>query len=343
MMRAVVTTEPGRMHVEQRDRPVPGAAEALLRVEMIGLCGSDYHIFDGTHPYLQFPQVQGHEFVGVVESLPDGYAGALDPGVRVAVEPLLPCGGCFACRRGRTNCCRRLEVLGVHRPGGLSDYLAVPVSQLFGVGALAAEVAVLIEPMSIGLHAVNRAGIGRGDRIAVIGAGPVGLAAAVAARDRGVEVLVVDRVASRLRAAERLGATRTFDTTNGSIDAAVADFTDGEGVAAVIEATGVASLVRTAIDLVAPSGTIVVVGISTSEVAIPVSEFSRKELNVLGARNSAGEFADAADLVSRYAAELAPLVTHMYGLDQVPDAIEFARTHPDQVEKVVISTGGGSR
>jgi threonine dehydrogenase-like Zn-dependent dehydrogenase len=153
-------------------------------------------------------------------------------------------------------------------------------------------------------------------------------------------VLVADRVANRLQHATRLGAVEVVDTTTDDLRAATAEFTDGEGAAVVIEATGVPSLVRLAVDLVAHSGTVVVVGLSNDEVAIPVTEFSRKELNLLGSRNNAGLFAAAVDAVTRHADLAAPLVTHVFPLTEVPRAIEFARTHPDEVEKVVIHVAG---
>jgi L-gulonate 5-dehydrogenase len=325
------------MELRSGPSPILADRQALVRVELVGLCGSDYHLYDGTHPYARYPQVQGHELVGVVEELPPGYAGTLGVGRRVAIEPLLPCGSCFACRRGRPNCCPELAVLGVHVPGGLADRFAVPVSSLYPTGDLPPEVAVLTEPVSIGLQAVTRAGIGAADTVVVIGAGPIGLVTALAAVDRGARVLVADRVASRLVFAERLGASRVVDTTVEDLSTATLDFTGGDGAAVVVEATGVPSLVRLAVDLVAHSGTVVVVGLSTDEVCIPVSEFTRKELNVLGSRNNSGVFGAAVALVERYADRVAPLVTQLFPLDEVPEAIEYARTHPDEVEKVVIS------
>jgi L-gulonate 5-dehydrogenase len=338
-VRQVVTVEAGRMAVRESPVPEPGDGEALLRVEAVGLCGSDYHLFDGTHPYARFPQVQGHEFTGIVERLPRGYEGLIGPGDRVAVEPLLWCGRCFACRRGRTNCCESLAVMGAHVAGGLADYVALPAERLHATGSLPALVAVLAEPFSIGLHAVRRGQVVEDDRVLVVGAGPIGLTAALSAVDAGAQVLVADRLGSRLEAAKRLGAAVVVDTSVEDLAGAVADFTGGTGVAVAVEATGVPSLVRTAVDVVAQSGTVVVVGISQADVAVPVSEFSRKEISLLGARNSAGEFPAAIDLISRHAEVAASLVTHVFGLDETPAAIEFAMAHPAEVEKVVITTG----
>ncbi len=340
-MRLAVTTAPGVMEVRNGEDPVAGPGEALLRVEAVGLCGSDFHLFDGTHPYAHFPQTQGHEFVGVVQAFGPGYDGPLQVGERVAVEPVIPDGTCSACRRGRYNCCSDLRVLGAHVPGGLAERVAVRTSSLFGVGDLPPQVAVLTEPMSIGLQCVVRARITADDTVVVVGAGPIGQAAALGASDRGARVLVADRVAGRLELATHLGADRVVDTTREDLASAVRDLTDGEGATVAIEATGVPALLRACVDLVAHAGTVVVVGISTDEVRIPVVEFTRKELDVRGSRNSCGIFGNAVDLVRRYRDRVGRLVTHTAPLEDVPDLIEYAMTHPHEVEKAVVLLGPG--
>jgi L-gulonate 5-dehydrogenase len=328
------------MEVRETSEPAPVAGQAIVRVEAVGLCGSDFHLFHGTHPYARFPQTQGHEFVGVVEEFGAGYDGPVSIGQRVAVEPVIPCGQCFACRRGRYNCCVELKVMGAHVPGALSEKVAVRASALYPVGDLPARVAVLSEPMSIGLQCVVRADVSTEDTVVVIGAGPIGQAVVLSAVDRGARVLVTDRIGKRLQMATRLGAERVVNTSAEDLNVSVAEFTGGEGAAVVVEATGVPALLRRAFDLVAPSGTIVVVGISDQEVSIPVIEFSRKEVDVLGSRNNSGIFADAVDLVGRHRDRVAALVTHTFPLAQVPAAIQYAINNPEDVEKVVIEVGG---
>jgi threonine dehydrogenase-like Zn-dependent dehydrogenase len=333
-MRYVLTTAPGRMEVRAGAAPRPAAGQALVRMEMVGLCGSDYHLYDGTHPYAHYPQIQGHELVGVVE---EDATGSLPVGRRVAVEPVRPCDSCFACRRGRYNCCADLKVMGAHVPGGLAELIAVPARWLHPVAEdLAPEVAVLTEPMSVAVQTVDRAGVAAGDQVVVLGAGPIGVFAALAAADRGARVLVADKVGSRLRHAGRLGAHRLVDTVVDDLPTAVAEFTAGDGASIVIEATGVPAVLRLAVDLVAHSGTVVVVGISDQEVTIPIIEFSRKELNLLGSRNNTGLFPQAAALVARHGELVAPIISQVFPLAEAPAAIEYATAHPEKVEKVAI-------
>jgi len=336
-MRRAVTLAPHTIEVRDGPEPSRDPGQAVVRVEAVGLCGSDYHIFDGTHPYLCYPRTQGHEIVALVESLPRGYAGDLSVADRVAVEPLVSCGKCFACRRGRYNCCTRLNVLGVQVDGGLAELLAVEPSQLHRVGSLGPLTAVLTEPVSIGLHGVRRGNVAPGDTVVVLGAGTIGQAITLAAADRGARVLIADRVGKRLDRALVMGAAHIVDSTRTPVAVAVADFTAGEGAAVVFEATGHAPMLRLAVEVVAHSGTVVAIGTSTAGVEIPVVEFSRKEINLVGSRNSAGIFADAITMVGRYADRLTAMVTHQFSLSDAAVAMAAGRENLDAVGKVVIT------
>lgn len=342
-MRIARTLAPGRIEIAEAEEPVPGPEQALLDVQVVGICGSDYHLFRGTHPYARFPLVQGHEFSGLVRTLPPDYTGPARVGDMVAVEPLIPCGTCLACSRGRYNCCARLLVLGAHVPGALADSISVRTESLHLVGDLDAELAALVEPVSIGLQAVDRGEIGRDDDVVVLGGGPIGLASTLAAARRGARVLVADRFDSRLRAARGAGAASTVNTDSTDLLTSAADFTGRRGAAVVIDATGVPELIRTAVDLVAHSGTVVVVGISDLDVAIPVVEFTRKELDIRGSRNSRNLFPEAIEMIRAHRDEVRSWVTHRVGLDDVPSVIKRATEHPEDVEKVVVRVAGSPR
>ena len=206
-MRELVTVGPGDVRLRHdADEPVPEAGQAVVDVAVVGLCGSDLHFFDGTHPYSHFPLVQGHEFSGHVRSLPDGYAGPVQIGELVAVEPYLSCGTCFPCRRGRPNVCTRLATLGAQVGGALRDRIAVDVHKLHPVPGLSPELAALVEPVSIGAMAVSRVAIHPGDHVLVVGAGPIGQAILLAAAGPGANIAVADRLPGRLALADALGA-----------------------------------------------------------------------------------------------------------------------------------------
>ncbi|HXI16866.1 MAG TPA: zinc-binding alcohol dehydrogenase family protein [Chloroflexota bacterium] len=335
-MRAAVTVGPRRVEVREVPDPVPAPDETLIRIETAGICGSDLHLFDGSNPYANYPRTQGHEFSGRVVAFGGAYDGPIKVGDRVTVEPLIWCGECFPCRNGRHNCCTKLKVLGVHTDGAFAEMIAVKSRALFPAIGLDAELTALVEPISIGMQVVTRGMVTGKDTVVVYGAGVIGQAALVCARDRGARVLVVDKLASRLELATALGAEVVAQAGRDDVPRAIKEWTNGEGPAVAIDATGAPSVIRAAIDAVAPSGRVVIVGISNQEVSIPVIELSRKELTILGSRNNTGVFGDALDLVQRLNDRLRVLVTHRYPIEQAQEAMTFALDCPQDSEKVLL-------
>ena len=335
-MRAAVTVAPRQIEIREVPDPQPASDEALVRIETAGICGSDLHLFDGSNPYANYPRTQGHEFSGRVVAFGGAYDGPVKVGERVTVEPLIWCGECYPCRNGRPNCCVRLQVLGVHVDGAFGDLISVKTRALFPTGALDAELTSLVEPVSIGMQVISRGAVTAADSVVVYGAGVIGQAALVCARDRGARVLVVDRLRSRLDLALKLGAETVAEAGKDDVPAVIKDWTKGEGAAVAIDATGAPSVIRAAIDAVAPSGRVVIVGISDQEVSIPVIEFSRKELTILGSRNNAGVFGEALDLVQRLGERLRVLVTHRFPIEEAHAALTLAHDRPHEAQKVML-------
>lgn len=333
-MKAAVTVAPSTMEIQTVADPHAGPGEALLQIETAGICGSDLHFYDGHNPYATYPTIQGHEFSARVIGFGPGYHGPVHIGDRVTVEPLLSCGECYPCRHARPNCCTSLRVLGIHTTGAFAEYLTVPTTHLFPVGDLDSELTALIEPLSIGMQMVTRGNVVAGDTVAIFGAGPIGQAAMICAIDRGARCLLIDRVPSRIALAATLGAERTALATQGA--EAVMDWTAGDGASVVMDATGAPAVIRTAVDVVAYAGRIVIAGISLEEVSLPVSLFTRKELTILGSRNNAGVFGQAVDIVQRRGESLRPMVSHRFPFDQAPAAIAFAHDHPGEANKVLL-------
>lgn len=335
-MLQAVTTRIGEIRVEdvatQEVVPVPG--EALIRVERVGICGSDGHIFDGSHPYLGYPQIQGHEIVGRVVVADPAGVGPIR-GARVVVEPARGCGSCIACRRGRSNSCAALEVIGVTRPGGLQEMLAVPVRQLHPVGDLDADAAVFAEPFSIAVHALNRACPGSEDTVLVLGAGSIGMAVALAATATGLRTIVAERRPERRALFAKTNLISTISFEPAALNQGIASFTAGDGPTIVIDTTGAPEVLASAIELVAPSGTIVVVGISTQNFVAPVAAFTRKELTVVGARNSLSNFPQAIELARRWRSVTTSAMLHRYPLARASEAISLV-ARGEAVGKVVV-------
>ncbi len=334
-MRAAVTVDRFRIELQEVPDPRPAADEALLRVAAVGICGTDVHMWAGERTGVGFPLRQGHEIGVVVEALPaDGSGGDLGVGDVVAVDPSVPCGACRACRRGEWPACARFTAYGVARPGGLAERIAVPARLLHRVPGVSADVAALVEPVSIASMALARSGVRAGDRMVVLGAGPIGLALVLCAAAAGVGVLVADPLAARCEVARALGADAVVDVSAVVTADAVREWTHGEGADAVVEASGASAAVCEAAGLVGRGGSLVAVGLSDEAVEVPVSRLLFEGLRVVGAR--AGLFGPAVAVVRDRPDDVRRLVSHRFGLDAVAEAFAQAHDHPESTVKVLV-------
>jgi L-gulonate 5-dehydrogenase len=324
----------------------PGPGQVLVRPEAVGVCGSDYHFLTGelvTPPAFgpQFPRVQGHEVAGTVVAVGPGVPEGIGAGQRVAVWPLSSCGACYACRSGRGNACPNFRLIGIHTDGALQSEFVVDADQVFPAGDLEPEVAAFCEPLSIAVHALKRGRVAAGEHVVAMGAGPIGQAVVLAARERGAEVLVTDLVPGRLELARQGGAATLDLTQEDDVLGAVRTWAGEEGPELVVDCTGVPGAIRSGVDMLAPTGRIVIVGIAHVDVPLPVNAFTEREIDVLGATVcTADDFAEAVVIAGRHAEQVRRLVTHRRPLEEAPAAIEHAMAHPGEVMKLVILPGG---
>jgi threonine dehydrogenase-like Zn-dependent dehydrogenase len=341
-VRAALTTAPNTMELgDVPEPPEPGAGELLVHPDAVGLCGSDYHFFDGTLSEAagggRFPRILGHEVGAVIEAVGPGCREELQPGRRIAMHPLIACGHCYPCRIGRTNRCANFTLIGIHADGGLQERLVLPQAQAFAIDTDHAGLAALVEPVSIAVRAVVRARVADGERVVVLGAGPIGQSVALAALDRGAQVLVVDPLDARLETARALGAHGLQWTTADEVLAFVADWTDGDGPPVVVDATGAAEAIQTGVEMVALTGRVAVVGMSGAQLGLRIGTFAEKELDLLGVACCGNdEFIAAVDLVERHGDALQQLISHEFPLERAPAAIAFAIDNPATVMKVMV-------
>jgi threonine dehydrogenase-like Zn-dependent dehydrogenase len=341
-MRAVVTEAVGSMAVVERDEPAaPGAGEVVVSPEAVGICGSDYHFFAGELSDAaggsQFPRVQGHEVSGRISALGTGCREELEVGQLVALWPLRACGECYPCTVGRPNTCDNFELIGIHLDGGLQERLATGQDHVFPIRAENPSVAALAEPVSIAVRAVNRAAIEAGERVVVLGAGPIGQCACLVARERGAETLAIDLQESRLKLSRQAGSETLVWTSADDVVAFARRWAGPAGPPVVIDATGAAAAVRAMVDMVASAGRAVQVGMSNEEVPLRIGSLTEKELDLLGVSCcGSDEFADAVGVVERNAGLLTGLISHEFPLGRAPDALRFAMSNPTEVMKVVI-------
>ncbi|MFA6114652.1 MAG: zinc-binding alcohol dehydrogenase family protein [Sphingomonas sp.] len=283
-MRSLVCLEPGSLLLEERPKPTRAEDEALIRIRRVGICGTDMHIFHGRQPYLSYPRVMGHEFAGDVEAAPEG--SGLTAGDRVLVMPYLSCGTCSACRQGKTNCCSKLEVLGVHRDGALADYVSVPVQFILKADGLSLDQAAMVEFLSIGAHAVGRAAIRPGQRALIVGAGPIGLAASLFSVLAGGRVTVVDTREDRLAFAARELQVDHVVPLSDDTEASLRRITNGDFFDVVFDATGSPRAMETGFAYVAHGGTYVLISVVSSAITFSDPEFHKRETTLLASRNA---------------------------------------------------------
>ncbi|HEX7626180.1 MAG TPA: alcohol dehydrogenase catalytic domain-containing protein [Gaiellaceae bacterium] len=341
-MIAAVTEAVGSMRMRDVAEPgEPGAGQVLVRPTAVGICGSDFHFFEG---HLSehaggsgFPRIQGHEVAATVEAVGPGCREGIEAGQTVALFPLTACGHCYPCRVGRPNVCVNFSLIGIHEDGGLQEQLCLPDAQVFPIAVEDPLVAALVEPVSIAMRAVHRGRIADGEHVVVLGAGPIGQSLLVAAQDRGAKLLLVDPLEVRLATARALGADTVAWTSADEVIAYAREWSGETGPEVVIDATGVPAAVEAAVELVTSAGRVVQVGMSGDSVTLRLGSFTEKELDLLGvACCGTGEFAEAVDLTERNAGRLAQLVSHEFPLTEAPEALRFAMEHPSDVMKVVI-------
>ena len=317
-VRAVICMEPGRLEVIERPMPVAGPGEVLVRIRRIGVCGTDMHIYQGDQPYLSYPRVMGHELAGEVAEAPRG--SKLKAGDPVYVVPYIACGSCIACRAGKTNCCMKLQVLGVHRDGGMCEYLALPEANVFPAGDIGLDAAAMVEFLAIGAHAVARSGVRAGQRALVVGAGPIGMGVILFARLRGAIVTALDGRAERLSVArDALGASSIVSL--GPDDAAqLAAETNGEFYDAVFDATGNANAMQRGLSFVAHGGALIYVSLVRQDIALSDPEFHKRETTLYASRNALP--ADFETVLAAFRdghVPIATLNTHRARLEELPE------------------------
>ncbi|KFF47685.1 alcohol dehydrogenase [Gammaproteobacteria bacterium MFB021] len=318
-MQVVVCSRPGEMALVERPTPPLAPGEARVAIRRIGICGTDIHAFGGNQPYFEYPRVLGHELAGEVVAVAEDVDPAL-VGQAVYVIPYLHCGECRACRQGRTNCCQALQVIGVHRDGGMAQTLNVPASHLVAVPTLSAEALALVECQAIGAHAVRRAQVAADELVVVVGAGPIGIGVLQVAKSCGARVAMVDTNRDRLALCrEALGADATWHADD-DVVARIEALNDGALADVVFDATGNPAAMNRGFDFAGHGGRYVLVSVVKAEIRFSDPDFHKKELTLLGSRNATREdFEHVTQLMAEGRLQTAPLITHRATLTALPE------------------------
>lgn len=334
---ALICLEPGKLRLEQRPAPEPEPGHALVRARRIGVCGTDYHIFEGKHPFLEYPRIIGHELAVEVVEAPES-SGAL-VGETCVVNPYLSCGYCVACRAGKPNCCVKISVLGVHQDGGMAELLSVPVSNLIRAQGLTVDECAAVEFLAIGAHAIRRSAVKGRERVLVVGTGPIGLGAALFAKLAGAEVTVFDRDTERSETARSMIGVATLPSDS-ETSQAVRAATGGDGFDVVFDATGVQPAMEKGFDFVAHGGRYVLISVVKDPITFSDPDFHSKEMTLFGSRNATSE--DFERVIAALRNRQIPvdrLITHRTSLAKAAEDIPVWATEKTGLIKALVQIG----
>jgi len=334
-MKAAIIDTPQHMYIGEAPMPRARAGEVVVRNQAVGICAGDMYIYQGKNPYANMPAIGGHEIAGVIHEVGSGVSH-LSEGDFVVVEPFIGCGKCYACRVGKANCCKNLQIIGAHRSGGFAEFVLAPASNIHKVpDGLSATWASFAEPVAIGVQACRRGQIQADDFVLVLGAGPIGLALVEVAQANGARVLCTDISPERLVFAQSLGAETIASDEN--LLAHILEKTNGDGMPVVIEATGSPKAMESTIHLVAAGGRIVIVGLvkAGTMIELPALDITRKEITVVGSRASTQCFPKALALLAsgkiRY-----PKVATEFNMWDAPSVFAEINATPTKYHKGVL-------
>jgi 2-desacetyl-2-hydroxyethyl bacteriochlorophyllide A dehydrogenase len=331
-MKALVLQKPGKATIETVPDPVSTHGELLLRVRMVGFCGSDLNSFRGLNPLVSYPRILGHE---VAATVVEGHSN-LSAGTDVALSPYTSCGKCASCRRGRPNACQFNETLGVQRDGALSEFVAMPPERLYPADLTLKELC-LVEPLTVGFHAVARARVAAQDTVAILGCGGVGLGAVAAASSRGARTICIDVDDEKLEIARLAGAALTINSAHETLHERLLQITNGRGPDVVIEAVGAPATFRAAVEEVAFTGRIVYIGYAKEPVSYETRLFVQKELDIVGSRNAQPEDFDAViGLLRTGKFPVDQSVSRIVPLQEAPEALRAWSENPSRFRKIMV-------
>ncbi|MDM8142587.1 zinc-binding alcohol dehydrogenase family protein [Megamonas hypermegale] len=337
-MKTIIINKPGDVNIIDTPKPVRKKGEALLKVLYGGICGSDLGTYRGTFAYASYPRIPGHEFSAEIVEIDENDRN-LKPGMIVTCNPYFNCTKCYSCQRGLVNCCTSNETLGAQRDGAFSEYITMPIERIYDGKGLPAKTLALIEPFCISYHGVSRADVKAGDNVLVIGAGTIGVLAAVAAKAKGAKVYISDVAEKKMNY-----AVETFGLDGGILNDShenfiqrVEEITGGNYFDVTIEAVGLPSTFLNCIEAAAYGARVVQIGVGKKNVDFDFTLLQKKELNVFGSRNALKkDFLELIDLVKSGKVDLEKIVTNTYSLDEADKAFSDFDKNAASMLKVVI-------
>lgn len=339
-MKAVQISGLNKMEVVDIEKPQMGDDEVLISLKYVGFCGSDLNTFRGGNTMAKMPVIPGHEVGAVIEAVGKNVPDVLKPGMNVTVNPYTNCGKCASCRNGRVNACKDNQTLGVQRDGIMCEYAVLPWQKIIPADNLDPRTCALIEPMSVGFHAVDRAQVIDIDTVMVIGCGMVGMGAIVRAVTRGAVVIAADIDDEKLAIAKEMGATYTINTLQEDVHARLQEMTNGFGPDVIIEAVGSIPTYQMAINEVAFTGRVACIGYAKNDVTFTTKYFVQKELDIRGSRNAMpNDFRAVISYLKRGTCPVDRLISAEVAPEGALAAMEKWNEAPGKVFRILVKMG----
>lgn len=336
-MNVLVITETGKTEFQTRPEKLPDKDEVLITVDHIGLCGSDLNTFRGLNPLVQLPRIPGHEIGGTIMAKGKDVPGVFEPGRSAIVIPYTECGRCSACLAGRTNACRDNQTLGVQQDGGMAERLVVNHNRLILNDKLPKRHLALVEPLSVGFHAVRRASVKSGDLVAVLGGGMIGVGAMIGAMARGADVVAIEVSEAKRPTLEALGAIEVINPKQTDVAEAIGRHTNGQGADVVVEAVGLPETFQATVDLACFAGRIVYIGYAKEPVTYDTKFFNLKELDMFGSRNATrADFEDVIGWLETNNVAAERLIFKVFPFDHAEKAFPYWESVRDETFKILV-------
>ncbi|MGV8879693.1 MAG: zinc-binding alcohol dehydrogenase family protein [Sphingobacteriaceae bacterium] len=335
-MKALVLVAPGKTELREINVPEPSPAEVLLHVGAVGFCGGDLNGFLGLFELQEFPNVLGHEVGATIVRTGSQVPATFKPGMKVTLNPYLNCGKCISCRKGRPNACVDNKTMGVRRPGAMTEYITVNWEKLNISEKLSLRELALVEPLTVGFHAVDRGRVTAGDKVLVIGCGIVGLGAIAGAVNRGATVYALDVSDYKTAIALKAGASVGINSLTTDVQKTLDELTNGDGPDVVIEAVGNYHTYKAAVDLVSYTGRVVYIGYGKKPVDYNTSTFVRKEIEILGSRNCLGDFPEVIRYLESGKFPVEEVISKTVSLNDAGEALEQWAADRGNITKIMV-------
>lgn len=330
---------PGKFEFKEMILPGPKKGFALLKIRRIGICGTDYHAFEGTQPFFNYPRVLGHEIAAEIAHLENEQEFHI--GEKVTINPYFSCGQCIACRNAKPNCCENISVFGVHEDGGMQEYISVPESSLIHGQGLSFDELALVEPLAIGAHGVKLAELKAGEFVLILGAGPIGLGTASLAQIAGGEVIVADYNTNRLDfCRSKLDVAHTINLSETDMHTRLKEITGADMPTVIIDCTGNQEAINGALKFLAHGGKLILIGLQKKEIIISHPEFHKREATLKSSRNAlSDDFSHVINCFRKGWIRPLDFISHRVAFERLPENFEKLLNSQQSVIKALVEFG----